>query len=172
MPQALDSLAAGLSAGLSLHQAVDYACEELPSPISGVFARLSWRLNLGSPLRQAMQAEQRRRENEPLAMIAEGLILQQRYGGDLIRMLENTAAILRERIELEREVHAVTTQGRFSGWVIAALMPVSAGLLFTFNPHYAEVLLKTTLGQVLIVLALSLQFIGWAVISRLIRVRY
>ena len=90
----------------------------------------------------------------------------------MIRMLEETANLLRGRIELDREVRAVTAQGRLSGFVIAALVPVSAGILLAFNPRYIDVLFDTLIGQMLVVVALALQLLGWAIISRLLRIRY
>jgi tight adherence protein B len=100
------------------------------------------------------------------------LILQRKFGGDMVQMLGETSALLRERLELEREVRAITTQGRLSGIVIAALVPVSAGFLLAFNPRYIDVLFDNLLGQGLVILALALQLIGWAIISRLVRIRY
>jgi tight adherence protein B len=93
-------------------------------------------------------------------------------GGNLVSILRNTASLARERSELEREVKAVTAQGRLSGWVIGALVPISAGLLLATNPRYIDILFNTIIGQALLVVALGLQLIGWLVISRLIRVRY
>ena len=41
-----------------------------------------------------------------------------------------------------------------------------------FNPRYIDVLFETLEGQVLLVIALLLLFVGWWIISRLLRVRY
>jgi len=87
-------------------------------------------------------------------------------------MLEESADLLRGRVELEREVRAVTTQGRLTGTVIAALVPVSAGILLAFNPRYIDVLFDTLIGQLLVVVAFVLQLVGWAIISRMVRIRY
>ena len=172
LPQALDSLAAGLAAGLSLPQAVDFSRQELPDPIRYVMGKLSRRMTLGIPVEEALRSLLDEQPEESLALVIEGIVLQRRFGGDLVRMLEETADLLRERVELEREVRTVTTQGRFSGIVIAALVPVSATILLLFNPAYIDVLFETIEGQVLLVIALLLLFIGWWIISRLVRVRY
>jgi len=172
LPQALDSFASGLSAGLSFEQAIRFAQEDLPSPIREAFAKLSRRITLGHPIDEALRKFLSEYPNESLALALDGLILQRQFGGDMIRMLEETADLLRGRVELEREVRAVTTQGRFSGSVIAALVPVSAGILLAFNPRYIDVLFDTLIGQLLVVLALVMQLIGWAIISRMVRIRY
>jgi tight adherence protein B len=172
LPQALDTLAAGLSAGLSFQQAVAYAQEELPQPVATIFTRLKRRMGLGHPVETALQRLLNENPDEALALVVDGITLQRRFGGDMVRMLDETADLLRERIELEREVRAVTTQGRLSGIIVAGLTPVSAGILVAFNPDYIDVLFNTIIGQVLLVFALLLQLIGWAIISRLVRVRY
>jgi tight adherence protein B len=82
------------------------------------------------------------------------------------------ATLLRDRLELQREVRSVTAQGRLSGWVIGALVPVSAGILLTFNPQYIKILFDTLIGQLVLVTVILLQIIGWVLISRLIRIRY
>jgi tight adherence protein B len=172
LPYVLDGLASGLSAGLSFQGAVDFVLGELSDPSRSTFRRLSNRLSLGVPLQGALLQLQNDVDEEALSLVVDGLILQRQFGGDMVQMLGETAGLLRERIELEREVRAITTQGRLSGMIIAVLVPVSAGFLLTFNPRYIDVLFDTVIGQVLVILALVLQLIGWAIISRLVRISY
>jgi tight adherence protein B len=172
LPAALDALAAGLSAGLSFRGALDFANPELPEPVAGEFRRLSRRLSLGHPLETALRDLHSRREDEGLALVVEGIVLQRRFGGDMVQMLNRLADLLRERVELEREVRAVSTQGKLSGYIIGGLVPVSAGLLLALNPRYVDVLFDTIIGQALVVIALLLQLAGWVIISRMIRFRY
>jgi tight adherence protein B len=172
LPQALDAVASGLSAGLSFQQAVEYARDDLQDPAKSAFATLSGRIALGFSVEQALSRLLELYPDESLALVVDGLVLQRQFGGDMVRMLEDVAGVLRERLELEREVRAVTTQGRLSGIIIAALVPVSAGFLLSFNPRYVDVLFDTILGQVLVIVAISLQLIGWAIISRLVQIRY
>lgn len=172
LPMALDALAAGLSAGLSFPQAVHFAAGELPEPMSEVMARISRRLQLGIPVEVALQALPEARLGEMMVLAVEGIALQRQFGGDLVRMLNETADLLRERVELDREVKAVSSQGWLSGAVVAALVPVSAALLLATNPAYIDVLFNTLVGQILLVGALLLQLAGWAVLSRLVRIEY
>jgi tight adherence protein B len=172
LPALMDSLASGLAAGLSLQQAVGFAAEELPTPASTAMLTLSRRLALGVPFEAALNSLLDPYPEESFGMVVETINLQRRFGGDLVRMLTETGARLRERVELEQEVRAVTAQGRLSGWVLAALVPVSAGMLLASNPRYIDVLFDTWIGQLLLVFSLALMLAGWAVISRLVRVEY
>jgi len=172
LPQMLDALASGLSAGLSFQQAIRYAAEELPVPSAGAMQRLDRRIQLGRPVETALRGMEAEHPEESFALVVDGIILQRQFGGDLVAMFGQTAALLRERLELEQEVRAVTAQGRLSGLIIAALVPVSAGILLVFNPRYVDVLFDSLIGQILLVLVMILQLAGWAVISRIMRIRY
>ncbi|MFP3852714.1 MAG: type II secretion system F family protein [Anaerolineales bacterium] len=172
IPAALDALAAGVSAGLSFQQSIRYAMGELPQPVADSMASVDRKILLGHPVEGVLLEWAERYPDEGLVLAVDGILLQRQMGGDLVGMLQRTADIARERIELQREVHAVTAQGRLSGWVIAGLVPVSAALLLSSNPQYINVLFDTLVGQLLLVIALLLQLIGWFVISRLIRVTY
>lgn len=172
LPLALDALAAGLAAGLSFQQAIAFAASELPQPMAGVLKRASLRLRLGRALDEALSTLKEDNTQEMMALAVEGIQLQRQFGGDLVGMLNETAGLLRERLELEREVQAVTSQGRLSGAVVAGLVPVSAGLLLLTNPRYIDVLFDTLIGQLLLVAAMALQLVGWAILSGLVRIRY
>lgn len=172
LPQALDAIAAGLTAGLSFPQAVEYSADEVPDPIDVAITRLARRISLGLPIDEALRKMHADHPEESLALVVDGIALQRQFGGDLVAMLDQTATLLRERIELEREVRAVTSQGRLSGWVVAGLVPVSAGLLLLSNPVYIDILFDTVIGQVLVVIALVMQLGGWWIISRMVRIRY
>ncbi len=172
LPQMLDALASGLSAGLSFQQAIRYAAEELPEPSAGAMKWLDRRIQFGRPVESALRGLQSDHPEETFALVVDGIVLQRQFGGDLVDMFGQIAGLLRERLELEQEVRAVTAQGRLSGWIIAALVPVSAGMLLVFNPRYIDVLFDSLIGQILLVLVMILQLTGWAIISRILRIRY
>ncbi len=172
LPQALDAIAAALAAGLSLPQAIHFAASDLPEPVAQVMVWLDLRLRLGRPIEHALTEVVRAFPEPSLAFALDGVAIQRAFGGNLVVMLHQTAALLRERADIEREVQAATSQGRLSGWIVAALVPVSAAILLFTNPRYIDVLFRTLIGQVALVVAIVLQLVGWLVISRLVRVRY
>jgi len=172
LPRLLDLIASGMAAGMSFQGSVAFCLGELPDPANQLATRLSARLALGWPVEEVFSRLDHDYEDEGLHLAIEGIVLQRQFGGDMVRMLQEVSDLLRERIELEREVRAVSTQGRLSGLVIAALVPASAAFLLTFNPGYIDILFETVPGQILVILTMALQLAGWAVISRLVRIRY
>jgi tight adherence protein B len=172
LPYALDSLASGISAGLTFQQAVSFASQELPEPSAGAMRRIHLRMALGHPVETSISALSDFYSDEAFALAIDGIILQRQFGGNLIAHLEESATLLRDRMELQQEVQSITAQGRLSGWVIGALVPVSAGILLAFNPQYINVLFDTLIGQLVLITVILLQVIGWTIISRLVCVRY
>lgn len=171
LPQLLELLASGMAAGMSFQQAVKFCRNELKEPALTEITKLVVRLELGWTVDNALESLDRESDEEGLHLALEGLILQRRFGGNAVRMLKEISSLLRERVELEREVRAISTQGRLSGVVIGALVPASAAFLLAFNPRYIDILFETLIGQALIVLAIILQLAGWAIISRMMRIR-
>jgi tight adherence protein B len=172
LPQALDAVAAALAAGLSLPQAIRFAARDLPEPVSQVMVWLDLRLRLGRPIEHVLTEVVQAFPEPSLALALDGVAIQRAFGGNLVAMMHQTAALLRERADIELEVQAATSQGKLSGWIVAALVPVSAAILLFTNPRYIDVLFRTLIGQALLVAAIGLQLAGWLAISRLVRVRY
>jgi tight adherence protein B len=105
--------------------------------------------------------------------LAVGAILVQREtGGNLAEILTNLQDTLRERARIEGEVHALTAQGRLSGWVLS-LLPLGIGGLFTVvNPGYLLPFLADPRGRALALGAGVAQVLGILAIRRIVSVRY
>jgi tight adherence protein B len=171
LPQLLELLSSGMAAGMSLQQAVKFSRDELKEPARTDITKLIVRLELGWTVDRALESLARERNEEGLHLAVEGMILQRQFGGNVVSMLKEIGGLLRERLELEQEVRAISSQGRLSGIVIGALVPASAAFLLAFNPRYIDILFETLVGQALIVLTIILQLAGWAVISRMMAIR-
>jgi tight adherence protein B len=77
--------------------------------------------------------------------------IQRQVGGNLAEVLANTAATLRERERLRRQVQVLSAEGRLSAYILFGL-PVFFGLyLVATRPDYLKVLVTDPLGWVMIV---------------------
>ncbi len=67
----------------------------------------------------------------------------------------------RDRGRLEGEIRALTAQQRASVWLVTALAPI--GLLFInfINPEWGALLFGTTLGRIVLGIALVLEIVGY-----------
>ncbi|MBL7162245.1 MAG: type II secretion system F family protein [Anaerolineales bacterium] len=170
-PDVLDRLADSLQAGFSLPQGINFVIPNLFEPSASEMARVSSQIALGFSVDDALSELYQRRPSEDVRLLVEGLTLQRQVGGDMPAMMREMASFVRGRVELENEVRTLTAQGRLSAIVIALLVPVSIGVLSMF-PGYIDVLFQTTLGNLVLIAAGSLELIGAAIVARLVRIEY
>jgi tight adherence protein B len=168
-PAVLERLADSLQAGFSLPQAIEFVVPNLTQPSSDEMARITDQIHLGFPVDQALQELHQRRPSEDVRMLVEGLTLQRQVGGNIALMMREMAELVRSRVELENEVRTMTAQGRLSAVVIALLVPVSLGLLSLF-PGYTDVLINSTIGNLVLVAAGILELLGAVLVARLVRI--
>ena len=168
-PGVLERLADSLQAGFSLLQAIEFMAPNLPEPSATDITRVFTQIQIGYSIEQALSALYQRHPNDDTRLLVEGITLQQQTGGDMIEMIREIAELVRQRVELEKEIRTLTSQGRLSAVVIALLVPVSLGILSIF-PGYTDVLFETTIGNLILISAGILEVIGALIVSRLIRI--
>jgi tight adherence protein B len=129
-------------AGYSFLQALDVVVEEMERPASEEFRRVRREVSLGLPLSQALNNLHERMENDDLYLVVTAVIINQQVGGNLATMLESVTTTIRERVRLFAEVRALTSQQRFSGYLLTVLPFVVAGVLFILSPEYVSKLFE------------------------------
>jgi len=96
--------------------------------------------------------------------------IQREVGGNLAEVLQSTAETIQHRNRFRREVKALTAEGRFSMWIMAAL-PVGVFLMITLlNPGYAEPLFTTIPGYVMVGGAFVLMMIGIFWMQKIVKI--
>ncbi len=168
-PGVLDRLADSLQAGFSLSQAIEFMAPNLSEPSASEMTRIFTQVQIGFSVDQALLALYQRHPNDDVKLLVEGINLQRQTGGNMIVMIREISGLVRQRVELGKEIRTMTSQGRLSAVVIALLVPVSLGLLSLF-PGYTEVLFETTIGNLVLISAGILELIGALIVIRLIRI--
>ena len=128
LPQVAQALAASLSAGLSLRQALTRVARDAPEPIAGELRLVVDELRLGARLETALECLAARVPARDLRVMVTAIDVQRRTGGNLARALGALAERLDERGRLARELRGATAQARLTAWLVAAL-PVGAGAM-------------------------------------------
>ncbi len=108
-------------------------------------------MKVGATLDQALLHMAARVGSRQLDSALSAILIGRQVGGNLPKVLETTAATLREMHRLEGVVRTKTAEGKAQLWVIA-LMPF--GLLLILNafwPGYFEPLTKNIMGYVIII---------------------
>jgi tight adherence protein B len=123
-------------AGYSFLQAIDVVVAEMNAPASEEFRRVRREVSLGLPMSHALDNLNTRMQNDDLHLVITAVNINSQVGGNLTTMLEAVTNTIRERIQLFAEIRAVTSQQRFSSYLLTLLPFLVAGVLFIINPEY------------------------------------
>ncbi len=167
LPGFVEALGAGLGAGLSLELALSEVAPTLVPPLDACARRASASLRLGRRLEPALAEFDGSVPARDLAALRVVLHAFHRAGGPVRRRLDRVAALLRGRLALEDEQHALTAQGRVSAVVLILLVPLGTVLFAALMPSYAAILVER--GGGLLLLATALEGIATVWLLRLIR---
>jgi tight adherence protein B len=165
------ALADALGGGHSIRSAVTEAGAGLSGPPAQELGRVGRELALGARTDVALEAMRARVRSHGIDTIVAACLLQRRSGGDLARLLRDSARALEDQERLERDARAATAQARFTGLVVVTL-PLGGGVLAELaSPGYLGSLAGSFLTAWLAGLALAMQVIAGVLIRRLGRVR-
>jgi tight adherence protein B len=84
------------------------------------------------------------------------ILVGRQTGGDLGRILEESASTLREMQRLEGVVRTKTAEGKSQAWVLGAIPFVLMLAIYWVDPNWLKPLGATTLGYLIIGVATSL----------------
>ncbi len=123
-------------AGFSLLQAIEVVEKEMKAPASEEFHRVQREVGLGLPLSEALSNLAARMHNADLDLMVTAINIQFKVGGNLATMLTAVTETLRDRIRLFSEVRVITTQQRYTSYLISLLPFFVGAILFLMNPDY------------------------------------
>jgi len=133
-----------------------------------VFARVAAELDNGQSLQKAV-AEWGAEDDLPnRKLTATALELASTSGGATARVLDGVAASLRDRVALEREVAALSSQSRASAVVLVVAPVVFAVAVAMVDHRILDVLIGRPIGWACVGLGLGLDALGAIWMSRLI----
>ena len=167
-PEAIDLMARALRAGHAFTTALGMAAEEVEEPAGREFRLVHDRQNFGMPLADALRDMARRVPLIDARFFVTAVLTQREAGGNLAEVLDNLAALMRERFKVKRQVRAISAHGRITGWVLTFLAPAIATILIIIAPSHMAVMIEDPLGVEMVVGALVLQVIGVITIRRII----
>lgn len=109
--------------------------------------------NLGTPLDQALMNMAKRIESRTFSSAMATLLIGRQTGGDLPKILERSAATLREMARLEGVVRTKTAEGKSQAWVLGAMPFVMVIVLQSMDPMWLKPLWTSFIGYVVVIVA-------------------
>jgi tight adherence protein B len=172
VPALAQAVADALAGGHSLRHALGEAERSVGGPAGHELRRAGAELAAGATTDDALEAMRGRVRSARLDTIVAACLLQQRAGGDLGRLLRETARGMEEQSRLEGELRAATAQARFTGLLVVGL-PLGGALLTELaSPGWFAALWSSFLSAWLVGVAIALQVVAAVLIRRLGRVRW
>ena len=163
-------LASALRAGHSLANAMGVVADEAPEPSKREFRRVVTDEQLGIPLDEALEVTAKRMQNPDVDQVAILALVQREAGGNTAEVLDQVTMNIRARMDIRRLVRVLTAQGKFSS-VVVALVPVGIFIfLLLVNPSHLDPLFHETIGQIGMISAVLMTFLGFYIIRRIITI--
>lgn len=156
--------------GFSLLQSLEVVEREMQPPASEEFRRVHTEIGLGLTLSQALNNLSDRMKNQDLDLVVTAVNIHNKVGGNLSTMLEAVTETVRERDRLFREARVLTTQQRYTAYMIS-LLPIVIGLMmFMINPIYIMQLFTRGIYIVIPIFAVIGIIAGHFVLQRIAKI--
>ncbi len=169
MPHVLDMLARASRAGQTSEQAIELAGHELEGRLSREFRNCTQQLAMGRSFDAVMKTLASRIRTVEMRILTTTLIVQRQTGGNLSETLERMSAVIRDRLNAQRQMRASTGAGRSSTLIIATISPLAYLFMFVFQREYLEILFNDPLGRIFLGGAIVLEAVGLFWVAALLR---
>ena len=171
LPEAIDLFTRAMRAGHNIHSGLQVLADETAEPLGGEFKKLVEDLTLGSTVDEALHSLGDRVPLLDVRFFSTGVILQRETGANIVMVMENLSAVIRERLQLRARLRAHTAQQRFSAGLICGL-PVVTGIFFYFVRYeYISPLWLTETGSRFLIYGIVSEIVGILLIRRIAAVK-
>ena len=169
LPDSLHLAARSVRAGLNLDQTIAVLASQAESPLTREFGAVAQRVSMGVPLEQALRLSALKIKLPDFDLLAAGLALHRRIGGDIATLLLRLAGNARERHLARGQFRASTALGRTSAVFLALGGPILLLLNRSSQPESFSRFIQSSGGQLAMGIALALEFVGVVWIMLILR---
>jgi tight adherence protein B len=171
MVDALNLMANGLRAGLTVPQSIGMVVDELPAPVSQEFNLVLQQAKIGVPLEEALENLKKRVYTEDNEMFVTSVNILRETGGNLAETFDTIVSVIRERVRLQLKIDTYVASGKVQAYIIGA-MPFLMILMFgSGDPEYFPLLFGTVIGVIALVFICGLVALGMWVIMKIIDIK-
>jgi tight adherence protein B len=160
LPACLEAVARGLRSGASTHQALTDAARDTGGAAGRDLAAVVERAREGMPLVDALEAWAHHRPHRLVRLSVAALALGIEAGGPQARAIDGVAATARDRLAVDAELRALSSQARASAAVIGIAPLAFCAVSTTADARTAQFLFRTPLGLAVLAAGLVLDAIA------------
>jgi tight adherence protein B len=170
LPEAIDLVGRALRAGHPLSAGFKMAADDGPEPVAGEFRRVFEEQRFGLPLQDSLLSMADRINLVDVRILVTAILIQREVGGNLAEILDNLAAVVRARFTIRRQIRVYTAQGRMTGYLLSVLPLIIFSILYMLNPEYMSILFTDPIGKILVMVAITMQLLGFLWIRKIIKI--
>jgi tight adherence protein B len=170
LPDALSLLAGLLRAGHGLGQGLALLALRQPAPLGQELQLIVRRQRLGVPMDAALQDLAARVPEPDVALVVLAVRVSRDIGGNLAESLQRLGEGIRARVLMRERIDALTSQGKLQGWIIGLLPLFMMLALSMVDPGPMGWLFHTGAGWSTLLVIAALEFSGFLLIRRIVRI--
>lgn len=171
LPNALSIISSSIKVGHGLDSAIEAVANTAPYPVNNEFRTVIAEIKLGISLPVALENLYDRVRSEELKIFVTGISIHQDLGGNLSEILDNLEKTIRERFALLREIDTLSSQGKFSSWVLFIIPFALVGIYMWKSQAIFFEFVHSGFGQTIIWVCLGLQIFGFIGIRQVVKLR-
>ena len=174
--EAILSVSAGLSAGYSVENAFLSAYKDIvllfgkESDMAYELSMIMKKLRMNQPIEQLLMDLVERSDAEDIRDFAEVFQIAKRSGGDLRQAIDNTAAIIREKGEVEQEIEVMLAQKKLEKNIMLFIPFFMIGYLSITSKGYFTPLYHNPKGIVVSTVCLLLYLLACYLMTFVMRI--
>jgi tight adherence protein B len=163
------NFANAVRAVLSPAKALDSILPETPEPLARFFRRIMSDYQGGRPFAEALREVQQRVDLEAFTLFSSAILVCLERGGNLAEVLDRISKSLQENQRLERKRDADTASGAKTVRILAIMPFAFLFMFYAADPVGTGLIFTTTLGQVIFIIVLVLDYIAVRIARRILR---
>jgi tight adherence protein B len=172
LPEGIDLMVRSLRAGHPLNTAFQVIAREMPDPLGSEMGVVADTITYGDDLTDAVLAFADRVGVEDARYLAVAINIQAGTGGNLARVLEALAQVIRARFAMMRKIKALSAEGRITAVIVSAVPLVIFLALNLLSPIYYGDVADDPLYTPFLAIGATLTIVNAVVLRRLVRFHF
>ena len=168
LPEAIDVMVRSLKAGHPVPVAIGMVASEMSDPAGSDFGLVADEMTYGLDLEGALASLRDRTGLAELSFLVVAVSIQSKAGGNLAEVLSKLSRMIRERARLRRKIKSLSSEGRWSAWLLSILPAVLFLIFYLSSPGFYGDVKDDPVFMPVVVVGLLLWLTGAYVIRRMV----
>lgn len=174
--EGIQVLSSFLSAGYSLENGLALSVRELEvlygrnGMIVGEFGMLSSGVRMNRPVEELLMNLGERSGLEDVDNFAQVLSCAKRSGGELVEIIRQTAGIIRDKVQVNEEIHTMTASKVFEQKIMNGIPFLIVFYIDVTSPGFFEVMYGTWMGRAVMTVCLAAYIGALALAKRILEI--